>query len=129
MKEDDLLRTYGNGTFPIPSVFQLIFKADCTMQVESCTSADTFHPPPTGDASFSFHLYSDTGRNAEECNMEGCSWVTWMHFARSRTVPFNSCALALQLVLICIAAEVIPVNVSWNWFIYQQQMVFNFKWL
>lgn len=89
------------------------------MQVKSHTSAVPFFSPK-GDARFSSCLYSDTGRNAWERNMEGCSWVMLIRFARSHTVPFNSSGLALQLVLICIAAEVIPVNVSKNWFIYQQ---------
>lgn len=50
--------------------------------------------------------------------MEGFSCVTLIYFARGHTVPFNSCVLALQLVLICIAAEVsvlsevIPVKVA-----------------
>lgn len=38
--------------------------------------------------------------------MEGFSCVMLIYFARGHTVPFNSCVLALQLVLICIAAEV-----------------------
>lgn len=90
------------------------------MEAESCSSAVNFFFSPERDARF-FPLWcSGTGRNAQECNMEGCSCVMLIHFARSHTVSPNSCTLALQLALICIAAEVTPVNVSKNGFIYQQ---------
>ena len=68
--------------------------------------------------------------------MEGFSWVMLICFARSHTVPFNSC-VALQLVLICIAAEalvlseVILVNVARTGLFMnsKSKQCFNFKWL
>jgi len=100
---------------PVAAVFRFVSKAECVMEVQYHSTAVTLFLQRELPGS---RLYSDTGRNTQECDMEGCFWVKVIRFATSRTVLFNSCVLASQLALVCIAAEVsvlsavIPVTVD-----------------